>query len=129
MDVLLLCFSNKGRRLTFKGQYQRYFSIHPVGKLLKIQTKWNNQHITKTCIFKHIGNFTTEKENFPKKEIFHISAQNIDYGYSLEPPRRSGSNKYHNLYFRKVRKIMYTPVNPSFTIQKVGLKGVKTVKA
>ena len=26
--------------------------------------------------------------------IFLISAQKIDYGYSLEPPRRGGSNEY-----------------------------------
>ena len=26
--------------------------------------------------------------------IFLISAQNIDYGYPLEPPRRGGSNEY-----------------------------------
>ena len=26
-------------------------------------------------------------------DIFHISAQNIDCGYSLEPPRRGGSNE------------------------------------
>ena len=32
-----------------------------------------------------------------KSDIFHISAQNIDCGYSLEPPRRGGSNDYHNL--------------------------------
>ena len=25
---------------------------------------------------------------------FHISAQNIDCGYLLEPPRRGGSNEY-----------------------------------
>ena len=29
-----------------------------------------------------------------KKSIFHISAQNIDCGYSLEPPRQGGSNEY-----------------------------------
>ena len=28
---------------------------------------------------------------------FHIAAQNIDCGYTLEPPRRRGSNEYHNL--------------------------------
>ena len=50
-------------------------------------------------------------------DIFHISAQNIDCGYSLEPPRRGGSNEYDNLYFRaEIRKIMYSPVNPMFTI-------------
>ena len=40
-------------------------------------------------------------ENFQIKnaDIFHISAQNIDCGYSLESPRRGGSNEYHNLYF------------------------------
>ena len=27
-------------------------------------------------------------------DIFHISAQNIDCWYSLEPPRRGGSNEY-----------------------------------
>ena len=32
-------------------------------------------------------------------DIFHISAQNIDWGYSLEPPRRGGSNEYHQSMF------------------------------
>ena len=76
--------------------------------------------ITKTRLFKYIENFTTKKkENFQIKisDIFHISAQNIDFGYSLEPPRRGGSNEYQNLcFFSKINKIMYTLVNPSFTI-------------
>ena len=47
--------------------------------------------ITKTSLFKYTENFTTKKkknENFQIKILifFHISAQNIDYGYSLEPP-------------------------------------------
>ena len=50
-------------------------------------------------------------------DIFHIFAQNIDCGYSLEPPRRGGSNEYLQSMFRlEIRKIMYTPINPSFTI-------------
>ena len=50
-------------------------------------------------------------------EIFHISAQNIDCGYSLEPPRRGNSNEYpQSVFLEEIRKIMYTPVNPSFTI-------------
>ena len=53
-------------------------------------------HITKTRIFKYIENFTTKKGKFSDKnsDIFHISAQNIACGYSLEPPRRRGSNEY-----------------------------------
>ena len=31
--------------------------------------------------------------------IFLISAQNIDCGYSLEPPRRGGSNEYPQSMF------------------------------
>ena len=52
--------------------------------------------ITKTRLFKYIENFTTKKGNFSDKnsDIRHISAQNRDCGYSLEPPRRGGSNKY-----------------------------------
>ena len=44
---------------------------------------------------------TPKNENFQIKnfDILHISAQNIDCGYSLEPPRRGGSNEYHNLCF------------------------------
>ena len=40
-------------------------------------------------------------ENFQIKncDIFHISTQTIYCGYSLEPPRRGGSNGYHNLCF------------------------------
>ena len=34
-----------------------------------------------------------------KSDIFHISAQNIDCGYSLEPRRRGGSNKYPQSMF------------------------------
>ena len=37
-----------------------------------------------------------KNENFQIKnsDIFHVSAQNIDCGYSLEPPRRGSSNEY-----------------------------------
>ena len=60
-----------------------------------------------------------KKENFQIKisDIFQIPAKNIDCGYSLEPPRRGGSNEYpQSMFFGKIRTIMYTPVNPSFTI-------------
>ena len=46
-------------------------------------------------------NFTTkkkEKSQTKNTEIFHISAQNIDCGYSLEPPRRGRSNEYPQIY-------------------------------
>ena len=71
-----------------------------------------------------------KNENFhiKKSDIFHISAQNIDCGYSLEPPRRGGSNEYpQSIFWAEIRKLMYTHVNPSFTIQKWGLRGVNII--
>ena len=52
--------------------------------------------ITKTRLFKYIEKFTTKNWKFSDKnsDIFHISAQNIDYGYPLEPHHRGGSNEY-----------------------------------
>ena len=57
----------------------------------------------------------SDKKN---SDIFHISAQNIDCGYSLEPPRLAEAvlTSIHNLFWAEIRKIMYTPLNPSFTI-------------
>ena len=60
--------------------------------------------ITKTRLYKYILKILPPKnENFQikKSDIFHISAQNIDCGYSLEPPHRGGSNEYHNLCFEQ----------------------------
>ena len=37
-------------------------------------------------------------------DIFHISAQNIDFGYLLEPPRRGGSNEYSQSMFLSKNK-------------------------
>ena len=49
--------------------------------------------------------------------MFHISSQNIDCGYPLELPRRGGSNEYpQSMLLSRNKKIMYTPVNPSFSI-------------
>ena len=45
--------------------------------------------------------FNQKKWKFQIKnsDILHISAQNIDCGYSLEPPQRGGSNEYPQSMF------------------------------
>ena len=80
--------------------------------------------ITKTRLFKFIENFTIKNLKFSDKnsDIFHISAQNIDCGYSLEPPHRGGSNEYPQFMFLSRNK--KTNVYPSI---KVGFKGVKMI--
>ena len=80
--------------------------------------------ITKTRLFKlapSFLNFTTKKWKFSDKKFwcFHISAQNIDCGYSLEPPK---------LYFgAEIKKNNVYPCKPQFYYLKVGFKGVKII--
>ena len=47
--------------------------------------------------------------------FFHISAQNIDCGYSLEPPRRGGSNEYpQSMFLSRNKKNNVYPCKPQF---------------
>ena len=86
--------------------------------------------ITKTRLFKYTKNFTTKKLNFQIKnsDIFHISAQNIDSGYSLEPPHRGSSNEYpQSLFLSRNKKNNVYPCKPQFYHMNVGFKGVKII--
>ena len=62
-------------------------------------------------------------------DIFHISAQKIDCGYSLEPPLCGGSNEYSQTMFssRNKKNNVY-PCKPQFYCIKVGFKGVRIIK-
>ena len=47
--------------------------------------------------------------------FFHISAQNIDCGYSLEPPRWGGSNDYpQSMFLSRNKKNNVYPCKPQF---------------
>ena len=87
--------------------------------------------ITKTCLFKYTENFTTKKlKIFRQKnsDIFPFSAQNIDCGYSLEPPRRGGSNESpQSMFSSKNKENNVYPCKPQFYYVKVGFKGVKII--
>ena len=46
-----------------------------------------------------------KKIQMKNSDIFHISAQNMYCGHSLEPPRRGGSNECsQSMLFSKIRK-------------------------
>ena len=70
-----------------------------------LQAHYENMPMQYKEMFKIVKNV-----NFPLKhfDIFLIFAQNIDCGYTVEPPRR---------------KKRYTSAYPGFTIQKWGLRG------
>ena len=62
-----------------------------------------------------------EKKSDKKFWYFHISAQNIDGGYSLEPPRRGGSNEYpRSMFLIRNKKNNVYPCKPQFYYIKVG---------
>ena len=90
-----------------------------------------------------------ENVQIKNSDIFQDSAPNIDCEYSLEPPRRGGSNEYpqsmfwgsneypqsmfwgsneypQSMFWAEIRKIMNTPVNPVL-LYRVGFKGVKNI--
>ena len=66
----------------------------------------SNSMVKSSTLRKHA--YSTVLEILPQKneifqikisDIVHISAQNIDCGYPLEPPRRGGSNEYPQSMF------------------------------
>ena len=88
--------------------------------------------IRKHAYLRKLKILQSKKENFPIKtpDIFHISAQNIACGYSLEPPRWGGSNEYpQSMFLSRNHKTNVYPCKPQFYHIKMGFKGVKIIWA
>ena len=76
----------------------------------------------------YIENFTTKNWKFSdlNSDNFQSSAQNVDFGFPLEPPRRSGSNEYQqSMFLSRNKKNNVYPCKPQFYYTNVGFKGVK----
>ena len=88
-------------KVVFSGTHSLSMSLNPMYHVHLFRLI-----ITKTRLFKYIKNFTIKTWTFSDKNwyFFHISAQNIDCGYSLEPPRRGGSNEYPQSMFWAEKK-------------------------
>ena len=94
------------------------------------QSFHTRQPLRKKHLFKWIEIFTTKNRKFSDEisDIVHISAQNIDFGYSLEPPRRGGSNEYpQSMFLSRNKKNNVYPCKPQFYCIKVEFKGVKII--
>ena len=72
----------------------------------------------------------------PKNENFHITNSDIfiifllkiDCGYSLEPPRRGGSNEYpHSMFLSRNKNNNVYPCKPQFYYIKMGSKEIKII--
>ena len=86
---------------------------HACSNILKILTTKNEKN-------------KTDKNS----DIFQISAQNVDCGYTLEPRRRGGSNEYpQSMFLSRNKTNNIYPCKPQFYYIKVGYKGVKIIQA
>ena len=62
-------------------------------------------------------------------DSFHISAQNIECGYSLEAPHQGSSNDYRqSMFLSRNKKNNVYPCKPQFYYIKVAFKGGQKVK-
>ena len=89
------------------------------------------QAIKKTSLFNYTENFTTKKWKIWDKnsDIFHIAVQKKKkLWYSLEPPRRGGSNEYtQSMFLSRNKKNNVYPCKSQFYYIKVGFKGVNII--
>ena len=86
--------------------YYNLAAVHYENTAIQIHWKFYHQ---KLAIFR-----------IKNSDIFHISAQNIDCGYSLEPPRRGGSNEYpQSMVLSRNNKNNVYPCKPQFYYIKV----------
>ena len=88
----------------------------------------NHYENTPIQIYRKFHLQKTENIHIKIFDIFHISAQNIYCGYSLEPPRRGGSNEYpQSMFLSRNKKNNVYPCKPQFYYIKVGYKGVRII--
>ena len=127
MVIFLICL--KGRRVFCLSVYfPKHISNIKKGSDLKVKRLSPLRKHTYSTIFKILQ---SKQENFQiqNSDIFHISAQNIDCGYSLEPPRRGGSNEYpQTMFLCKNKKNNLYLCKPQLYYIKVGFKVVKIIK-
>ena len=107
-------------------------AVHQLSESSRLSFRSQLQYLDETSIIMKIclcniqRLFSGVKENFiGKNDVFNIFAQNIDCGYTLESPRRGGSNEYPQSMFWNInKKNKNTLANPKFCYIKVGYKWV-----
>ena len=103
------------------GQISGVMCYHDVYKYANWHIKHNADQSILKSLQKHAysnisKNLQPQKEKKSDKKFwyfFHISAQNKDCWYSLEPPRRGGSNEYQqSMFLSRNKKNNVYPCKP-----------------
>ena len=90
-------FHRRKREGSFQGMWLSIWVISCREKHSKLETPlWKHAYSNRLQKKKKKKK---KKKKIEKSDIFHISAQIIDCGYSLEPPRLGSSNEYPQSMF------------------------------
>ena len=111
-----------------------YWSFYPGCRALTVQTALICRSSHSCALRKHAYS-NILKILQPKTEIFFYKNFryfsyfcSIDCGYSLEPPRRGGSNEYpQSMFLSRNKENKVYPCKPQFYYIKVGFKGVNII--
>ena len=128
------CAGWAGRHCLYISYGLSFHNVHQILQehlnLVKCQSQQHQMHYENMPIQIHWKFYHQKMAIFQIKnsDIFHISAQNIDCGYSLELPRWGGSNEYpQSIFLSQNNKNNVYPCKPQFYYIKVGFKGVKII--
>ena len=99
-------------------------ALAALSKSYRLPLEWlNTATLGKHAYLNILKILPPKNENFSDKkyDIFHITAQNIACGYSLEPPQRGGSNEYQqSMFLSRNKKNNAYPCKSQFYYIKVG---------
>ena len=112
------------KKTNAKTKLHGYMGWSALSGIGLVHVPWIQVYITKTYLFKYTEILPPKNEKFQIKnsDIFHISAQNIDCGYSLEPPQWGSSNKYpQSIFLGWNKKNNVWPCKLQFYYLKVGI--------
>ena len=97
----MYCGGSQNRRSTLYTNQRNKHSVSVLNCNILTNVNTTENHYENTPIQIYWKVYHQKNENFQIKnsDIFLISAQNIDCGYSLEPPQRGGSKEYSQSMF------------------------------
>ena len=130
MKSLALIGTGKSLRQNFIGEKENWPNKRNDKHEYADSLLHNKSPLRKHAYSKILKISPPKNESFQIKnsDIFRISAQNIDCGHSLEPPRRGGSNEYpQSMFLSRNKKNSVYPCKPQFYYIKVGFKGVNII--
>ena len=129
---IFICISRENFVLSLVDHEKSFITSGPdqTGRIRRLIcfSLWKHTYSNILKILSQKQKKKTENFQIKNSDIFHISAQNIDCGYSLELPKWGSSNEYPQSMFLCGNKKKYvSPCKPQFYYMEVGFTWVKII--